>query len=64
MIRDVCGVLTDHIELYRMTVSAVGEAALAKMNPGARERALQQEMRAMGHLHVALCTPEGHYTVG
>lgn len=59
----MCSVLTEHIELYRLTVSAVGETALAAMNPAARERALQQEMRAMGHLHVALCTPDGHYKV-
>ena len=61
--RDVCRVVTDSIELHRQTVAAVGEASLAAMTPAARERALQREMRAMGHLHVAMRSPEGHYKV-
>ena len=61
--RDVCRVVTDSIELHRQTVAAVGEASLAAMTPAARERALQREMRAMGHLHVAMCSPEGNYKV-
>jgi hypothetical protein len=61
--RDMCGVLSYNIELYRQTVSAVGGEALASMTPAARERALQREMRACGHLHVALKSPEGHYKV-
>lgn len=55
--------LVDHIELYRQTVAAVGEEALAAMTPAARERAFQRELRTMGYLHVAHRTPEGHYKV-
>ncbi len=61
MFRDVCCVLTDTIDLYRQTVAAVGEEKLAALTPAARERALKREMKAMGHLHVAMHAPEGHY---
>ena len=59
----MCNVLSYNIELYRQTTSAVGEEPLSSMTPAARERALQREMRACGHLHVAFKTPEGHYKV-
>lgn len=62
-VRDVCQVVCDNIELFRSTQAAVGPEQLAAMAPAARERALQREMKAMGHLHVAMCTPDGHYKV-
>ena len=37
-----------------------GTAAPA-MSSAAWDRALQQEMKAEGNLHPALCTPDGHY---
>ena len=41
-------------------MSVQGTAAPA-MSSAAWDRALQQDMKAEGNLHPALCTPDGHY---
>ena len=61
--RDFSTILMDALDLYRATLEAL-PVAPSGLSPAARERALQSEMKAMGHLHVALCTQEGHYKAG
>ena len=57
----------EQIELYRYTKESIqtggGGQAFRDMNLKARERALQQEMKAENNLHPAFCTPDGHYKV-
>jgi hypothetical protein len=64
LVRDVCDALVDALELQRAVVAAVGPDTWATgMSPAAREGALRTELKAMGALHPALCTPDGHYKV-
>ncbi len=55
----------EQMSLYRYTKESIlagrGAAAFRDMNIKARDRALQQEMKAERNLHPALCTPDGHY---
>ena len=55
----------EQMDLYRSTKESIlagrGAAAFRDMNLKARDRALQQEMKAERNLHPALCTPDGHY---
>ena len=55
----------EQMDLYRYTKESIlagrGAAAFRDMNLKARDRALQQEMKAERNLHPALCTPDGHY---
>ena len=55
----------EQMELYRYTRESIqagrGAEVFRDMSLRARERALQQEMKAENNLHPALCTPDGHY---
>lgn len=57
------------IDLYRDTRESIQLAtrsgqALKDMQPAARERAFQREMKAENNLHPAMHSPQGHYLVG
>lgn len=63
---DVCGLVAQHVELYRRTAASLGEAQLSALAPEARERALQQQMRAAGQSGggqgwAALACMHGHW---
>ena len=63
--RDLSELVMEQMDLYRYTKESIqagrGAAAFRDMSLKARDRALQQEMKAERNLHPALCTPDGHY---
>lgn len=66
--RDVSELMMEQIDLFRYTRESIQRARAPgvpapDMSSAAWDRALQQEMKAEGNLHPALCTTDGHYQV-
>jgi len=66
--RDLSELVMEQVDLFRYTRESIQRArgpgaVFRDMSSAAWDRALQQEMKAEGNLHPALCTPDGHYRV-
>eukprot|EP00210_Caulerpa_lentillifera_P002905 g2773.t1 len=61
LLRDMCDLFTEQLELYRLTKSTVGMVSDGDLRLSSKDRAFQQEMKTNRTLHAAFYSRDGHY---
>jgi len=61
LLRDMCDLFTEQLELYRSTKATVGIVSEGDLRLASKDRAFQQEMKTNRTLHAAFYSRDGHY---